>query len=93
LEIYHKEADQSINVDACTFLATVYEEGTLLPKNLAKSSAYYKKAVEGKNKYGIYRFAICLIKGTFNKNGQNVDDIKKALSLLNEISSGEDPCP
>lgn len=50
---------------------------------MVKATTYYKKAMENKHKYGTYRFAICLIKGIFNKNGQNIDDIKKAFTLLN----------
>ncbi len=44
----------------------------------------------------MYRFAMCLIKGTFSKDrndkNRRVDDIKKGLSILNEAASGKEPC-
>lgn len=45
----------------------------------------------------MYRFAMCLIKGTFakdrNDKAKRADDIKKAYALLKEIASAQDPCP
>lgn len=54
--------------------------------NLTKAATYYQKAVEKKHKYGMYRFAMCLIKGTFTKDrndkARKAEDIKKAYVLL-----------
>lgn len=53
---------------------------------MAKAAGYYQKAVEKKHKYAIYRFAMCLIKGTFakdrNDKAKRADEIKKAYALL-----------
>jgi hypothetical protein len=32
---------------------------------------YYQKAMQGKESYASYRFALCLINGKFSKDGQN----------------------
>lgn len=36
---------------------------------------------------------MCLIKGFFSQENQKADDISKALTILNEITSNQDPCP
>ena len=36
---------------------------------------------------------MCLIKGCFSQETQKADDISKALTILNEITSNQDPCP
>lgn len=49
--------------------------------------------MESDHPYATYRFAMCLIRGQFNKTGQNKDNIQEGLNLLNQISSGDLPCP
>lgn len=51
-----------------TYLAGVYEQGLMLPKDLVKSATYYQKAIDKKHKYAMYRFSLGLIKGTFSKD-------------------------
>jgi hypothetical protein len=68
LEIYHQEAEGN-NAQACCFLGKVYEDGILLPKDIKRSLAYYQKAISLKDPYANYRFAMCLIKGKYNKEG------------------------
>lgn len=87
LNIYHEEADSNGNSQACTFLGKVYEEGTLLPMDLKKSMTYYQKAINAKEPYASYRYALCLINGKFSRDGQNKDDIEKAFEMLSQISN------
>lgn len=35
--------------------------------DLKKALTYYKKAMEGKDPYGTYRFSLCLISGKLSK--------------------------
>jgi hypothetical protein len=37
--------------------------------------SYYQKAMNGKDLYGSYRYAMCLIKGLTNPKGQSKEDI------------------
>jgi TPR repeat protein len=65
----------------------------VLPKDLKKAVLYYKKAMQSKHSYASYRFAMCMIRGELNKNGQNKEDIKEAHNILMKIATGADACP
>lgn len=68
-------------------MGKIYEEGMLVPIDVKKALAYYQKAIDGKDVYANYRYAICLIKGKVNNGGQTKEQIEKGFSLLNKISN------
>lgn len=43
----------------------------MIPKDIVKSISNYKKAMDGKDKFGTYRYAMALIKGEFKEGGAN----------------------
>lgn len=88
IEIYHEEANQGDATAAC-YLGHVYEEGVLLPKDLIKSSKYYQKAIQGKQTYAYYRYAMALIEGELSDRGVNAEHLKKGFDLLQEAISGD----
>lgn len=74
-------------------MGKVYEEGLLLPKDLRKAAEYYKLAIKGKENYASYRYAGCLIKGKFSKEGQNKKDIEEGFNILTQIANdSQKPC-
>ena len=82
-----EEADNNSNATACSFLGEVYEEGVLLPKDFNKAIKYYQKGMNGGESYSHYRFAMALIKGQCNKNGQNKEDIIKGFKMLEQVAA------
>lgn len=44
-------------------------------------------AIKGKENYASYRYAMCLIRGKFAKEGQNKKDIEEGFNLLNQIAN------
>lgn len=73
--MYHQEADQNNNPQACAFLGKIYEDGLYLPQDIKKALTYYQKAMTYREPSGSYRYALGLINGKFSKNGQNKEDI------------------
>jgi TPR repeat protein len=51
-------------------LGKIYEEGLLVPIDIKKALAYYQKAINDKDVYANYRYAICLMKGKVNNGEQ-----------------------
>ena len=50
--------------------------------------------MKGKDNFGQYRYALCLIKGKFSPQGKNKKDIEEGFNLLSQIAnSSENPSP
>lgn len=42
--------------------------------------------MDGKDKFGTYRYAMALIKGEFKKEGANEQDIRSGFNILKQIA-------
>ena len=48
--------------------------------------------MDGKDKFGTYRYAMALIKGEFKEGGPNEADIKDGFTILKKISEQVTDC-